>query len=441
MSQSAIMAAVAAKNSESMRAALVGEFVPVIPAATDPQAWDPRELGVSGGNIFPAVIWQEIIWYRDADDAITAHDGITCIVTLDASRYKTNDVRFLNSVLSRTVTTPPTDDDSPAVALGDQYVVPAAATDDWADHDDEVAIWTARGWKYKTPAVGDILLVEDEGDTGEFIHFANDDLWTDGLPGNLVDLSVRPSALLIRSWAVEDQTTTAPPATGPAGEQYIIGASATGAWAGHDDKIAWRPSTDAAFVITAPFVGEIVYDKANATDYRWNGSEWVSASGVIVEADATTLNNDTTFSEAGTNIYVYSDSNASPPTTTDRYTEDSDADLTITSRRVGQRIQLIWNASVLEYNSTAQSAADAGAPILAVFRDAESSALKWIKLGTNAGAPFARYGMSFMFEIIADDTAEHTYHFRFMSYRVSNVRYRLQGGTIGRRIAEYRMFA
>jgi hypothetical protein len=63
--------------------------------------------------------------------------------------------------------------------------------------------------------------------------------------------SVQPQNLLIRDWNVENQTTNAPPANGPAGEQYVIGPLPTGAWAGNAKKIAFRPALNGAFVILA----------------------------------------------------------------------------------------------------------------------------------------------------------------------------------------------
>jgi hypothetical protein len=276
---SAIVAAIADEDLTTLAGAIVNELIPVIADDVDPITFDPRD---GNGNVFKAVVWQEQIWFRNEDNT-DDHDEITVITLADGVNYLTNEFNFPNSVLSRSLTTPPTITDSPPAQFGDCYLVPDGATDEWAGHEDERAILTARGWQFRPGAHGEIVLVEDEGDTGEFVHFSAADVWEDGLPGNLTDLSVRPSALLIRFWEFENQTTTAPPASGPAAEQYVIGASATGAWAGNDKKIAWRPSTDAAFVITTPKVGERGFDKNLGSWVEWSGSIWKSASGVVID--------------------------------------------------------------------------------------------------------------------------------------------------------------
>ncbi len=286
MGQSAIIAAIEDKDDEALRSAIVAELIPVIASGVDPQTYDPRELGVAGGSVFAVVCWQELLWFRN-EDSLADHDEITCIRLADGVAYLTNDVRFPDAVLSRTVATPPLDTDSPPVAFGDCYLVPAGATDDWADHENELALWTARGWRYRPGAYGMLIYVRDPVDLG-FVHFNADDEWEDGVgPRNLVDGSVRPSDLLIRSWDFENQTTTAPPASGPAGEQYVIGPGATGAWAGQDKKIAWRPAADAAFRITTPFVGEEGYDKALGKHIRWTaGGIWSPAADACVLIDS-----------------------------------------------------------------------------------------------------------------------------------------------------------
>jgi hypothetical protein len=315
MSTSAIMAAIAAKDPEDLRAAIVGELCVVIPSNVDPQTWDERELGASGGNIWQAVIWQERLWFLDPDDASTDHDGLTCIVTLGGSRYKTNDVRFPDYVLSREIATPP-DGNSPAPDYGDTYLVPDGATDDWATKEGQRAMWSARGWQYKPKKIGELVYVADPLDLG-FIHVNDQDEWEDGVgPRNLIDGSVLPRHLLIRSWEFINDTTTAPPASGPAGEQYIIGAAATGAWAGHDKKIAWRPADDAAFVIVAPFIGETGWNQALGREVRWNGTTWQSSVGAVVGFKTTGFQAGGAAVNSGSAGYTYSPTAA--PTTSAR---------------------------------------------------------------------------------------------------------------------------
>lgn len=382
MSQSAIAAALAAHDHEALRASIYSEMSPTIPADVDPQTWDERELGALGGNCWPKVTWQEREWYRDGDDSDTDHDGLTTIVTLGGSRYKTNDVRFdPRSVISRSLDTPPEEDGSPPLQYGETWLVPEGASGDWASHEDERAMWTARGWKFKPPAHGEITLVEDEGEAGQFIHFNVNDEWDDGLPGNVVDLSVRPSHLLIRSWAFENQTTTVPPATGPAGEQYVIGAGASGAWAGHDKKIAWRPASDAPFVITQPFIGERGRDKDLGIDVRWTGTAWESAVGVWVGFGDQ-------FTESGNlggviNASPYSYSAGTPPTTSSTLVYDNST-LTFKAKRAGAKLRFHYSAHDLTFGSISGAVTTNGIT-LAFFRGSEANAFKHFRILPNTG--------------------------------------------------------
>lgn len=408
MSQSAIAAALAAHDHEALRAAIYSELSPTIPADVDPQTWDERELGALGGNCWPKVTWQEREWYRDGDDSETDHDGLTTIVTLGGSRYKTNDVRFdPRSVISRSLDTPPEEDGSPPLQYGETWLIPEGASGEWAGHEDEYAMWTARGWRFKSAGRGQITLVEDEGESGQFIHFNVNDEWNDGLPGNVVDVSVRPSHLLIRSWAIENQTTTAPPASGPPGEQYIIGTGASGPWAGHDGKIAWRPATDAAFAITAPFVGERAYDKNVGIDVRWNGTAWIAASGTIIASKREFYLGVDGIQRGSTN---YSFSPSSVPTTSSRHLYDP-AGITIKASRAGQIIEIEYRAVV---NVNVGSGGYGGNELTwALFQDELSSAVDW----TPSCYPYSRevgavlsFTQNVVFRLISSDAEEHTFY-------------------------------
>lgn len=387
----------AARNPATMAAAIVDGMVGAIADSVDPQTVTTR---LSGGSIFKEIAWQGKLWALDPDDSTTDHDEITCIRTIDSDGYLTNDLTFPPAVLSRSVTTPPAVTDSPPVQYGDQYLVPDGATDDWAGHEGERTRFTARGWKFKDGAHGEIVLVEDEGESGEFIHFNADDAWEDGLPGNLIDLSVRPSAMLIRSWAAENQTTTAPPSTGPAAEQYIIGPSATGVWAGQDKKIAWRPSTDAAFVITTPFVGEEVYDKTLGIRVKWDGSAWASSGGVIVGAAppvfTPSTTNTATASSAG---YSYSETVA--PTTSQGRTIDNNG-ISYAAKRAGSVLILKYQAEYFTLSNDANHNR-----VVAIYRDSEANAIAWQRFWYDNAEQ--RWTGALEFTITSVDTTSHTY--------------------------------
>lgn len=90
------------------------------------------------------------LYFYDETDAVTADDGITCLVDGNGRRYKQADSASINvnSVLA-VEGTPPV---SPS--LGDAYVVDVAPTGVWAAQANNIAIQTTRGWVYATGQTG-----------------------------------------------------------------------------------------------------------------------------------------------------------------------------------------------------------------------------------------------------------------------------------------------
>ncbi|MBM1308676.1 DUF2793 domain-containing protein [Sulfitobacter mediterraneus] len=79
----------------------------------------------------------------------------------------------------------------------------------------------------------------------------------------------------VKQLAVLDAGLTAPPAGPAQGDRYIVGASATGAWAGQDHAIAvWA---DAAWVFFAPRTGWRADLATTGTQLRFDGALWVDA--------------------------------------------------------------------------------------------------------------------------------------------------------------------
>ncbi|MEN8839985.1 MAG: DUF2793 domain-containing protein [Octadecabacter sp.] len=110
--------------------------------------------------------------------------------------------------------------------------------------------------------------------------------------------------------AVEDVTLTTPP-SGPApNARYIVGASATGDWAGHDNKVALY--TNGAWTFFVPVAGWHADVLSTGETLRFDGNDWVSpisaplqnvdhvginatadnTNRLTVAADATLLTND-----------------------------------------------------------------------------------------------------------------------------------------------------
>lgn len=86
---------------------------------------------------------------------------------------------------------------------------------------------------------------------------------------------------------VEDKDLTAPPASPAEGRVWIVGAGATGDWAGQDDALA--QFIGGAWAFRAPAEGWSVWLKDEGLVARYDGSSWVvgvvTASAVEIGGD------------------------------------------------------------------------------------------------------------------------------------------------------------
>ncbi|MGJ4932181.1 DUF2793 domain-containing protein [Bradyrhizobium sp. HKCCYLS2038] len=216
----------------------------------------------------------------DPLDSTTTADGVTCLVTFDGKRYKTNAVAAPHSVLSRTTTTQP---GSPTV--GDTYIIPTAATGAaWSGQDGKIGVYTARGWQFVVSPIGREIYVRD---VDAYYHRNASGTWTGGvgtiaLLAGSVTLQNVLGANASFTVKVENQTTNTPPASPSPPAAYIIGSSPTGAWAGNAGKLAICLASG-TFTIITPVAGDQVYDNARNTTFQFNGSAWVATNGVIAD--------------------------------------------------------------------------------------------------------------------------------------------------------------
>lgn len=93
--------------------------------------------------------------------------------------YRALDFLTQPSVISATLDTPPTEPDE-----GDAYIVPAAATGDWADHENDIARWTLRDpllpdgvWEFFTPRKNWLCGVDDAAAGDGAIYRFNSTTW------------------------------------------------------------------------------------------------------------------------------------------------------------------------------------------------------------------------------------------------------------------------
>lgn len=77
---------------------------------------------------------------------------------------------------------------------------------------------------------------------------------------------------------VTNQTTTTPPSSPSEGDAYIVGASATGLWDGHDDKVAvWF----SGWVFVTPITGMVARDLSTDTELEYDGTGWATKPVVL----------------------------------------------------------------------------------------------------------------------------------------------------------------
>lgn len=237
---------------------------------------DPTDLVALTEGALPKVLgYQGALFWLDPNDHTTEHDGTTCIVTSDGYRYKVNAVQVPYSVLDWQQDDPP---ESPE--FGDAYLTSAAPSGDWADHPEEIAVYTARGWMFAPLQVGQFVYVISINSP---VHLDSNGDIVIGLGQQQHAPSTVPFSAAI-GWGgmitVENTTTNSPPSAGQ-GVAYIVGSSPTGAWSGYAGYVAVRetPGTSDDYTLYAPQYGWRAYNKAVAGDVQFNGTNWVAATG------------------------------------------------------------------------------------------------------------------------------------------------------------------
>src|SRR5512136_317717 len=75
---------------------------------------------------------------------------------------------------------------------------------------------------------------------------------------------------------VEDKDLSAPPGSPTKGVRYIVKATGTGAWAGHDNEITYYDG--AAWQFMAEAEGQICWVKDENLFYYFDGTSWASIS-------------------------------------------------------------------------------------------------------------------------------------------------------------------
>lgn len=337
------------------------------------------------------------VFHYDPLDTLTAHDNTTCLVSAEGKRYKLVDSVDVVawSVISSAVAPPA----SPAPALGDAYRVLPAATGDWAGYDNYVAVYTAHEWEFVDFAAGRLLYHEDEAG---YYHRTIDGLWEAGLGAFTVsDNTLSPAVIINASVGgilrVENLTTTLPPALPTLEDAYIVGPSATGAWAGKDNYVALCIAAG-GFALFAPKAGYEVYDKSTSTVYRYNGTSWQSAGGSCVAAPLPQFDSGNTFTNTSGSAFNWTTAGITvyPSSATNAHLKDP-LTITHTAKKSGNLLEF-------EFDLTPGSNWHLNAPVFCLMRDSESAPLdKW----ETYDASTKRNVMKF--SVVASDALSHVY--------------------------------
>lgn len=231
-----------------------------------PAAFGPTEsmadFSFNAGSVPLAILSAATgyVYFYDAADTTTADDGLTCLVTGDGRRYKLADASAIaiSAVLALQNSPPgsPTD--------GDAYVVGTVPTGAWVGHANDIALYTPRGWVFAQPQVGAALLNRQ---TGLNIQYSAAASW--GAMATALDAAdVPPEALEFPGGLSVEAQQNAPPGSPVTGEYYLVGTTATGGFAGHENDIAYYTSTS-TWAFLAAYDGMTVFNKASDTTLTW----------------------------------------------------------------------------------------------------------------------------------------------------------------------------
>jgi hypothetical protein len=354
------------------------------------------------GSAIIDIIYLGRLFHYDPTDTETEGDGVTCIVSNDGRRYKLTDGAdvFAYSVLDNNLSAPPDDP-----SLGDAHLVAAAATGDWAGHEDEVAVFTTREWEFINFGVGRLLYIEG---SDVYVHRKTDGSWVTGF-GNLTigPSSVPPSAAINfgNRFIVENQTTSTLPGTATVGTAYVRTS---------DLKLAVCEVAD-NFTIYTPKAGWSIYDKALKSAFTWDGTSWLSTAGTWIDRKAISTVSGSTTAPLGTTNYAYSTGTA--PTTSVRRLIDT-ATISFSAKKANAVLRLHYSADVTF--STGSADIGTGDLVIAVFRDSGTGAVAWQRIPlvdsllTAINKSLVTH-LDHWFKLTAPDTSSHTYTVAILS--------------------------
>lgn len=113
------------------------------------------------------------------------------------------------------------------------------------------------------------------------------------LPETTVNEQTRILEQGARWFVFLDRDLATPPGSPADGDAYLVAASATGAWSGHDGEIAWRMSTACEFITPSEGMGAYVADENKA--FTFNGSTWDELATAAASVTSVTTQSGTSY--------------------------------------------------------------------------------------------------------------------------------------------------
>lgn len=176
-------------------------------------------------------------------------------------------------VIDDQTTTPPGDPD-----LGDRYIVPCGATGAWADHVGDIAEWVGNKWTFKVPKPGETVWVIARNRFTSLVAtnmlegpttVSTAEFW---LPHHIIDESHTIFPRLVIS------ATNTPPSFPGLYAHYRVTATATGVWAGQENKLAVsvcdRLTMARIWAFIPPVEGMLIWDATDNDYYYFDGTIW-----------------------------------------------------------------------------------------------------------------------------------------------------------------------
>lgn len=215
-------------------------------------------------------------YYLDTTDTTTVDDGLTCLVSGNGLRYHIEDA----ASISRNAVIEFASVDPGAPVVGDAYIVDTAATGAFSGHDDDIAVYTRRGWIFATPDIGLTVYNEATETNWQFVAAG----WT-GFAFEIADSSVRPESLLKALGIAVESTLNTPPGSPAANTYWLVGTSPTGAFVGHNGDIAYYKASTWQFIDA--YEGATIFHKTFGYELFYVSGTWLGGSGSTVQTFST----------------------------------------------------------------------------------------------------------------------------------------------------------